>query len=240
MQNNFKPMEINSDLNKKYKEKLNENLQDIMYFEQENKSKKTKSTILNPDVFGDIKNLTTSFLVNSIASDMVPSNLISSKSSVEDPLKANNLQQPCLNDLGVSKFEFNLFQKSLVDASKSKEILTDQGEMLNPTAQLKLNNKTHKIIKIGDYEIESWFKSPYPEEIWKLDEIFICQFCLKYMKSNWILNRHLEKCAWRHPPGREIYRKDVYSFFEVDGKLNKVYCQNLCLLAKLFLDHKVS
>lgn len=26
--------------------------------------------------------------------------------------------------------------------------------------------------------------------------------------------------------------------FEVDGKKGKVYCQNLCLLSKLFLDHK--
>lgn len=26
--------------------------------------------------------------------------------------------------------------------------------------------------------------------------------------------------------------------FEVDGNQNKFYCQNLCLLAKLFLDHK--
>ena len=26
--------------------------------------------------------------------------------------------------------------------------------------------------------------------------------------------------------------------FEVDGKDWKIYCQNLCLLAKLFLDHK--
>lgn len=25
---------------------------------------------------------------------------------------------------------------------------------------------------------------------------------------------------------------------QVDGKANKVYCQNLCLLSKLFLDHK--
>jgi histone acetyltransferase MYST1 len=26
--------------------------------------------------------------------------------------------------------------------------------------------------------------------------------------------------------------------FEVDGSVNKIYCQNICLLAKLFLDHK--
>jgi hypothetical protein len=25
---------------------------------------------------------------------------------------------------------------------------------------------------------------------------------------------------------------------QVDGKKNRVYCQNLCLLSKLFLDHK--
>lgn len=49
----------------------------------------------------------------------------------------------------------------------------------------------------------------------------------------------------RHPPGDEIYRETAegghgcgLSVYEVDGKANKVYCQNLCLLSKLFLDHK--
>lgn len=46
------------------------------------------------------------------------------------------------------------------------------------------------------------------------------------------------KCTLRHPPGNEIYRKDTISFFEIDGRKNKIYAQNLCLLAKLFLDHK--
>lgn len=46
------------------------------------------------------------------------------------------------------------------------------------------------------------------------------------------------KCSWTHPPGTEIYRKDELSVFEVDGNVNKLYCQNVCLLAKLFLDHK--
>lgn len=40
------------------------------------------------------------------------------------------------------------------------------------------------------------------------------------------------------PPANEIYRKDDLSVFEVDGNASKIYCQNLCLLAKLFLDHK--
>ena len=32
--------------------------------------------------------------------------------------------------------------------------------------------------------------------------------------------------------------QDDLSVFEVDGNVNKIYCQNLCLLVKLFLDHK--
>ena len=46
------------------------------------------------------------------------------------------------------------------------------------------------------------------------------------------------KCTWTHPPSKEIYRKDNMALFEVDGATSKLYCQNLCLLAKLFLDHK--
>jgi len=34
------------------------------------------------------------------------------------------------------------------------------------------------------------------------------------------------------------FRKDRISVWEVDGKRYKQYCQNLCLLAKFFLDHK--
>jgi histone acetyltransferase SAS3 len=46
------------------------------------------------------------------------------------------------------------------------------------------------------------------------------------------------KCPAKHPPGDEIYRDGQRSFFEVDGRKNPVYCQNLCLLAKLFLGSK--
>lgn len=46
------------------------------------------------------------------------------------------------------------------------------------------------------------------------------------------------KCGLFQPPANEIYRHECLSVFEVDGHINKLYCQNLCLLAKLFLDHK--
>jgi len=98
--------------------------------------------------------------------------------------------------------------------------------------------KNVQMIEIGRHRISPWYFSPYPEEMTKLDCIYLCQFCLKFTKSFHCLRRHSQKCTWRHPPGNEIYRKDNISFFEVDGRKNKEYAQNLCLVAKLFLDHK--
>lgn len=111
-----------------------------------------------------------------------------------------------------------------------------------------------KCVNFGGWEIETWHAAPYPEEYSKNRVLYICEFCLKYMNSDYVAWRHkvghseltlLEssdikqlKCPAKHPPGDEIYRDGKYSFFEVDGRKNPVYCQNLCLLAKLFLGSK--
>ncbi|XP_035396252.1 histone acetyltransferase KAT6B isoform X2 [Cygnus atratus] len=94
------------------------------------------------------------------------------------------------------------------------------------------------VIEFGKYEIQTWYSSPYPQEYARLPKLYLCEFCLKYMKSKSILLRHSKKCGWFHPPANEIYRRNDLSVFEVDGNVSKIYCQNLCLLAKLFLDHK--
>lgn len=93
-------------------------------------------------------------------------------------------------------------------------------------------------IQIGSFVIDVWYLAPYPEEYSRLETLYVCEFCLKYMKSNYIAKRHKIKCPMKHPPGDEIYRDGIISIFEVDGRKNKIYCQNLCLLAKMFLDHK--
>ncbi|XP_048360568.1 histone acetyltransferase KAT6B isoform X2 [Sphaerodactylus townsendi] len=100
------------------------------------------------------------------------------------------------------------------------------------------NGRYPSVIEFGKYEIQTWYSSPYPQEYAKLSKLFLCEFCLKYMKSKNILLRHSKKCGWFHPPASEIYRRRDLSVFEVDGNMSKIYCQNLCLLAKLFLDHK--
>lgn len=122
-----------------------------------------------------------------------------------------------------------------------------------------------KCINFGQYEIDTWHAAPYPEEYSRNKHLYICEFCLKYMSSDYVAWRHKLKCSAKHPPGDEIYRsklptksetsetsdvgvgppqqalpakETVLSFWEVDGRKNPLYCQNLCLLAKLFLGSK--
>ncbi|XP_048475624.1 histone acetyltransferase KAT5 isoform X5 [Stegostoma tigrinum] len=98
--------------------------------------------------------------------------------------------------------------------------------------------KNIECIELGRHRLKPWYFSPYPQELTSLPVLYLCEFCLKYLKSLKCLQRHLTKCNLRHPPGNEIYRKGTISFFEIDGRKNKNYSQNLCLLAKCFLDHK--
>ena len=46
-------------------------------------------------------------------------------------------------------------------------------------------------IEFGPFEIDTWYSSPYPQEYARLHKLFICEFCLKYMKSKSILRRHV-------------------------------------------------
>ncbi|CAI7865132.1 unnamed protein product, partial [Closterium sp. NIES-54] len=98
--------------------------------------------------------------------------------------------------------------------------------------------KNVAVIELGRYEMDTWYFSPFPPEYAHCSKLFFCEFCLAFLKRPSQLERHMRKCDLKHPPGDEIYRNGSLSMFEVDGKRNKVYCQNLCYLAKLFLDHK--
>lgn len=48
-----------------------------------------------------------------------------------------------------------------------------------------------KTIVFGRYELDTWYHSPYPEEYARLGRLYMCEFCLKYMKSQTILRRHM-------------------------------------------------
>src|SRR5690606_9685142 len=95
-------------------------------------------------------------------------------------------------------------------------------------------------IRIGRYLIDALYRSPYPTTFEGLNTLYVCEFCLHYLSSSYVYKRHFAKCPLQFPLGNEIYRstKGDLSVFEVDGNRAKSYCQNLCLLSKLFLNHK--
>ncbi|KAL4239362.1 K(lysine) acetyltransferase [Mactra antiquata] len=127
--------------------------------------------------------------------------------------------------------EINHVQKTYAEMDPTTAALEKEHEAIT---KVKYIDK----IQIGKYEIDTWYFSPYPEEYGKQPKLYICEYCLKYMKLEKTFRYHQSQCVYRFPPGKEIYRKGTLSLFEVDGKDSKIYCQNLCLLAKLFLDHK--
>ena len=125
----------------------------------------------------------------------------------------------------------------IMEPEEEIEKLRTGGSMVQNHAQLHLVRNLEKI-QMGKFEIEPWYFSPYPQEFADLDMVYVDEFCLSYFASKKAFERHRMKCTMRHPPGNEIYRDDFVSFFEVDGRRQRTWCRNLCLLSKLFLDHK--
>ena len=134
------------------------------------------------------------------------------------------------------------------------EIYSSHTQDLDPTSEKlereheeKTKVKNVHSIQFGKFEIDAWYWSPYPGAYGCKRYLYICDSCLRYCASKNVLNKHINECKIRHPPGDEIFRSQdtrthendqKFAIFEVDGSKNKLYCQSLCLLAKLFLDHK--
>lgn len=95
-----------------------------------------------------------------------------------------------------------------------------------------------ELIQIGTKIMKTWYGSPFPAEFINVRQLFICEFCFFYARSDMIMQNHAKRCKLRAPPGVEIYRKDDVSVFEVDGRRQKSYCQTLCLISRMFLESK--
>ncbi|XP_053693581.1 histone acetyltransferase KAT7 [Sabethes cyaneus] len=135
--------------------------------------------------------------------------------------------EPMLDGI-VSDYDLQLFREAQAAASESME--NELKDMVT--------GKGTRFISMGRHCMQVWYQSPYPDDVARLPKLYLCEFCLRYQKSEVGMKRHAAKCVWRHPPGDEIYRKGKLGVWQVDGKRHKQYCQNLCLLAKFFLDHK--
>lgn len=127
--------------------------------------------------------------------------------------------------------EINHVQKTYADMDPTTAALEKEHEAIT---KVKYIDK----LRFGKFEIDTWYFSPYPEEYGKVGTLYVCEYCLRYMRLPTTLMHHKTSCTRRQPPGNEIYRKGTVSIFEIDGKDHRFYCQTLCLMAKLFLDHK--
>lgn len=123
--------------------------------------------------------------------------------------------------------------------SREEEIekLRTSGSMTQNPAEISRIRNISKV-QFGKWDLFPWYFSPYPEAFAQEESISICEFCLSYFSDPKSFSRHRQKCTLLHPPGNEIYRDDHVSFFEIDGRRQRTWCRNLCLLSKMFLDHK--
>lgn len=160
-----------------------------------------------------------------------------------------------INDTDPTAFDRQMFNKfRLVGARRQLEVqrsdlaLRDNAaESATATPEAQNGSSYFQRSRIEnlcfrEHLLDTWYSSPFPEEYSRNKVLYMCEYCLKYMNSPKSFERHkLKQCGTsNHPPGVEIYRDTAarISFWEVDGRKNIEYCQNLCLLAKLFLNSK--
>lgn len=47
-------------------------------------------------------------------------------------------------------------------------------------------------IRLGKYQIETWYYSPFPPEYDDCEELLFCEFCLTFLKRELQLKRHMK------------------------------------------------
>lgn len=50
-----------------------------------------------------------------------------------------------------------------------------------------------KFVQIGGFEIETFYPSPYPDDVARFEKLYLCEFCLKYTKTATLLKSHAVK-----------------------------------------------
>ncbi|KAK0433936.1 acyl-CoA N-acyltransferase [Desarmillaria tabescens] len=68
--------------------------------------------------------------------------------------------------------------------------------------------------------------------------LYVCDMCFKYTTDGMTWELHKKHCTMSFPPGRKVYQRGAHTIWEVDGAVAKLYCQNLSLFGKLFIDTK--
>ncbi|KAI5806375.1 acyl-CoA N-acyltransferase [Geopyxis carbonaria] len=99
-------------------------------------------------------------------------------------------------------------------------------------------------VYLGKHLIIPWYAAAYPKRL--VDEasseqnkLYVCEFCFKYTTDLKNAVVHMKLCKFEPQfLGIQVHQTSGYTIYEVDGRLHPLFCQNLSLFSKMFLDTK--
>ena len=83
-----------------------------------------------------------------------------------------------INDFRCRLYDFSSFRCR----SHEAQLIADDVSGSPSAASAGESDGGVKYIEIGKHEIKTWYTAPYPEEYSKLSKLYLCEYCLKYMK----------------------------------------------------------
>jgi histone acetyltransferase MYST1 len=89
-------------------------------------------------------------------------------------------------------------------------------------------------VQLGPFLKDAWYYSPYPVP-GRVDVLYVCEKTFKYATSSAAFRRHRAPETY---PGVPVYRDATLTVMRVEGAAHRLFCQNLSLLGKLFIEHK--
>ncbi|VDL70878.1 unnamed protein product [Nippostrongylus brasiliensis] len=96
----------------------------------------------------------------------------------------------------------------------------DYAEVLEEEHKEVTKVKYIEVVRYGEFEMDTWYFSPYPEEYGKERYLFICDKCLLYMRQERAFKMHLCLCLFA-----KLFMDHKTIYFDVTGFLFYVVCQ---------------
>ena len=108
--------------------------------------------------------------------------------------------------------------------------MVQEGALVHPRGNLRQDYHDEEAPQVRNvewilyagYDIATWYYSPFPEEYEDCQRLFICEYCLKYIRQVENFINHTKSCKRKKPPGTVVYSKGPNKIYKVDGGINKV------------------
>ncbi|ELA47074.1 hypothetical protein VCUG_01435 [Vavraia culicis subsp. floridensis] len=125
----------------------------------------------------------------------------------------------------MARFEMNMFNSFV----RSKGFMKDERGQRYMGKEIVVSK-----LYIGSKKLSPQYLSPFINVSYSM---YVCEKCFSYFKESISLERHKLKCDMCLR-GNLVYSRGKLKLYEVDGEIDTIFCRNLCLVAKCFLDHK--